>query len=57
MKKIRQQNFYADTWQSISHYAGQAAAQSNHQCQWEDRFHTKGQVKKGMHEQKARIHI
>ena len=38
--------------------AGQAAVQSNHQCQWEDRFHAIEQEKKGvaalLHRQKAR---
>ena len=34
-----QRKFHAVTWQSISCSAGQAAAaQSNHQCQKEDRF-------------------
>ena len=34
--------------QLISSDAWQAAAQSNHQYQWEDRFHTIEQEKKGV---------
>ena len=37
--KTEYRNFHAVTWQLISHYGGQAAAESNHQCQWDDQFH------------------
>ena len=43
-----QPNSHAVTWKSISRYAGQAAAQSNHQCQSEDRFHAIEHEKKGI---------
>ena len=42
-----QRNFHAVTWQSISRDAGQATAQSNHQCRWEDWFHAEEHEKKG----------
>ena len=46
-----QQIFHAVTWwpwPSISCHAEQAAAQSNHQYQWEDQFHTIEQEKTGV---------
>ena len=44
-----QRNFYAVTLPSpISRDTWQAAAQSNHQCQWEDWFHAIEQEKKGV---------
>ena len=52
-----QRNFHAVTWPSISRDARQATAQGNHQCQWEDQFHDIEQEKRGLHRQKARIHI
>ena len=52
-----QQILNAVTWQSISRDAGPAAAQSNHQCPWEDQFHAIEQEKMGIARQKARIHI
>ena len=55
--KIGQRKFHAITWQSISRddrQVWQAAAESNHECRREDRFHCK---KRAVHRQKARIHI
>ena len=43
-----QQKICAVTWQSISSVAWQAAAQSSHQCQWEDPFHVIEQETKGV---------
>ena len=45
-----QRNFHAVTWQlpAISRDAGQAAAQINHQYQWEDRFNAIEQENKGV---------
>ena len=43
-----QQNLCAVTWQSISSVAWQDAAQSSHQCQWEDPFHAIEQETKGV---------
>ena len=40
-----QQVFHAVTWQSILSHAELAAAQSNHQCQWEHLLHIKEQEK------------
>ena len=45
------------TWLLISHYAKWAAAQNNHQYQWEDHINYLEQEKIGLHRQKARTHI
>ena len=47
MEKSDNEIFHAVTWPSISHDAGQAAAQRIHQCQSTVRFHDVGQDKKG----------
>ena len=46
--KTEYRNFHAVTWQLISHYGGQAAAESNHQCQGEDQFHAMEPKKEGV---------
>ena len=43
-----QRNSHAVTWLLISCDAGRAAAQSNHQCQWDVQFHPTEQEKKGV---------
>ena len=45
-KELR--NFHAIAWPSISRDAGQAAAQNNHQYQWEDPFHSTEQENMGV---------
>ena len=60
VSRIDFRHFHAVTsvWPSISRYARQAAAQSNHQCQRELGFHAIVQEKKGgpaVHRQKSKI--
>ena len=48
MEKREDKFFYEITWPSICRNGRQAAAQSNHQYPWEDRFRAIEQEEKGV---------